>query len=190
MTAKLVNNPPPGGKISVMANDPAVEIRQNRQHTELLRKINLGLKVLVILTAPVVAYYGYYLYQREYRAHLDDLDKLGRGRIEQKESSFTPFIPRPFDIKFVDDRNIFKPVRNVDIGEARASTKDAHKFKSSIRVVGITFDQDYEVLIEDLDKKETVLLTKGKSIAGATLVEISEKKLVFELDHNRIELEL
>lgn len=190
MTAKLVNNPPSGGKTTLMTGDPVVAIRQNRQHAELLRKINGGQRILLIIAVPAVFYYGYYLYQHEYRMQMAGLDKLGRARIEQKESAFTPLIPKTPDIAILDRRNIFKPFRNADGGEPRVSTKDAHKFKSSIRVVGITFDQDYEVLIEDLEKKETVLLTKGKTIAGATLVEISEKKLVFELDHNRIELEL
>jgi hypothetical protein len=185
-----VNNPPSGAKTSLMTNDPIVEIRQNRQHTKLLRKINFGLRVLVIVAVPAVVYYGYYLYQHDYRVQMQGLDKLGQVRIELKESEVTPVVPEPGIIDIVKKRNIFTPVRDTGVDVGRPSTKDAHKFKSSIRVVGITFDQDYEVLIEDLDKKETVLLTKGKSIAGATLVEISEKKLVFELDHNRIELEL
>lgn len=190
MTPKLVNNPPSGVKTSLMTSDPVVLIRQNRQHTELLRKINFVLKLLVIATAPAVVYYGYYLYQHEYRTQMEGLDKLGRDRIGAKESAAAPVPAQPFDNNIINKRNIFTRYQVKNEVDGRVPTKDAHKFKSSIRVVGITFDQDYEVLIEDLDKKETVLLTKGKTINGATLVEISEKKLVFELDHNRIELEL
>lgn len=165
-------------------------IQHNRREAAALERINRVLFVLLIPAVAAVAWYGFYLYMHDYRTNMARLDKLGSARVAVRESAAISTTPQPLDISLINRRNIFVKYRDQEPVGPRVSTKDSHKFKSSIRVVGITYDKDYEVLIEDLEKKETVLLTKGKSIAGATLIEITDKKLVFELDNDRIELEL
>ncbi|MGE0267472.1 MAG: hypothetical protein AB7S78_03300 [Candidatus Omnitrophota bacterium] len=172
-------------------NGRQADIRQYAEQTRAFRKVNRVLWVLIALGGLAVIIYGRHLYRTDFQSNMKKLDSINRVRFEpnRPEIDQTVVVRPAFDLNFLNRRNIFTRYRSDEKKETRVSTKDVHKFKSSIRVVGITFDKDYEVLIEDLDKKETVLLTKGNSIAGAKLIDISEKKLIFELDNNQIEIE-
>lgn len=188
---RLMRRDPAEEEIPEDPNDRRAGIRQYTEQTKAFRKINRVLWAVIILGGLGVLGYARHLYQDDYRSNMEKLDSFNSARVHPSlpETEKTAAVRQPFDLNFLNQRNIFTRYQVQDKKETRVSAKDAHKFKNSIRVVGITFDQDYEVLIEDLEKKETVLLTKGHSIAGATLVDISEKKLVFELDNNQIEIE-
>lgn len=165
----------------------SINIIEFKKQINTLKKFNRVFFQIVIVGALFIGFCGY-RYLNNYHFNLRKLKSISYVKVEKQQSVVKPEDKRRFDINFFE-RNIFIPYRDAPPPGNNNFTQEVIKFKNAIRVVGITLDEEYEVLIEYLEKKETVLLVRGESIAGATLIEINDKKMVFELGNNRIEIE-
>ena len=123
------------------------------------------------------------------------LASLEKGKSEEKvEKTDVPKISfvekKPFSVyqeKF-QQRDIFqapwdKPKENSS-QEASAST-DLNK---QLKLIGVLLDKDSRAIVENVQTKETVFLSIGQDIEGATLEEIKEGKAIFRINDQRVEL--
>lgn len=124
------------------------------------------------------------------------LASLEKGKSEEKkaEKSDVPKISfpeeKPFSVyqeKF-QQRDIFqapwdKPKENSS-QEASSSTD----LSKQLKLIGVLLDKDSRAIIENVQTKETVFLSIGQDIEGATLEEIKEGKAIFRINDQRVEL--
>lgn len=90
--------------------------------------------------------------------------------------------------QLVTRRNIFEPVTTVDGVQNMAVDAAKTELYSKFRIVGVFIDQPSKAIIEVVSSGETVFVTEGEQVEGATLKKIFEEKLIF--DYNGVQLEL
>ncbi len=96
--------------------------------------------------------------------------------------------PRAIDMAVFNRRDIFQPAGTAGT-TSRSELKKLAQFKQAIRVVGITFDREYQAIVENIFTKETIFVQTGDEVMGARVSEIMDDRVIFEMDQEKIEIQ-
>ena len=95
--------------------------------------------------------------------------------------------PKTYDANSaISRRNIFKPYDGKNGMNLRSADNIANEFQRNIKILGISFDEDFEVILENQVTRETYFVRKGDKILGAEIIGIQDNYVVFNLKDNEI----
>lgn len=152
--------------------------------------ISLANKLLVIVILGLVGYVvvNHLLFKKENEPVLfAPVEPKGN----QKQKQTTPKVKSTKSFssyeQVIGQRDIFQsPWEKPKVQNAFISST-LSELKKKIKLVGIVVDEESIAIIEDVKSRETSFLTVGESISGAQIEEITEEKVVFILNDERVE---
>lgn len=154
--------------------------------------LSLLQKVLFIVFLAMISFIGYRYLTEPMDSVVED-DSIKTPSPKDAKAVSTIESPKPFEDyeQQLKDRNLFlfpweKPV-------SKEKTEDATavpivSLSSQMQIKGILLDQDPKVVLQDLIKDETVILSIGESLNGAAVKEIHEDKVIFTYNNQTVEL--
>lgn len=172
------------GKVELAGKN---EKNKSTQITNSLKNINkLLLICIIILSGYLIKEYFFDQSDQEDRAVLNDKqelvdsDRKGLVVLDQKKDfsyylddyeSSTPFV-FPWDKEVVVEEAIDEDIN----------------FKDLLKIVGIVLDANPQVIIEDLELKQTFFVLEGKEIRGAVVETIQADKIILSYKGKKFEL--
>lgn len=155
------------------------KIEKHRHINKMLVYLVVALTVFVLIyTVALLVRYGRFDI-RKFQASVP----AEKGQLSEPRQD-----DRPFDVEVFSQRDIFKP-SDMAGGTSRSELKKLAQFKQAIRVVGITFDQEYQAIVENIFTKEIMFVQKDDEVMGATVREIMDDRVIFQLDQEKIEIQ-
>ena len=123
------------------------------------------------------------------------LTSLERMKNEEKKSekvhvpkiSFPAGKPFSFYQEKIQQRDIFQAPWDKPKENAPADASLTSDLNKQLKLVGILLDEDSKAIMENVQTKETVFLSVGDNIVGATLEEIREDKVIFRVNDEKVE---
>ncbi len=155
---------------------------------KLLKEINRLLLFVVGIIFIVTVSYGIYLANSYGKERINKLTTT--SALKKRENILTVNIKPPlkYDLNFASRRNIFLPHKNRRAKPQRLTNKKIKKFEQAIRILGISFDKHYEVILENVHTNETHFLAVGDFILDSKIIDIHGDHVVFELDREEVVL--
>ena len=124
------------------------------------------------------------------------LASLEKGKSEEKKVEKSDVLKisfsekKPFSVyqeKF-QQRDIFQAPWDKPKEDAAQEASSSTDLSKQLKLIGVLLDKDSRAIIENVQTKETVFLSVGQDIEGATLEEIKEGKAIFRINDQRVEL--
>ena len=157
-------------------------LKNNGHHLTILRQINKGLYILIILAAVyfllVAAFWGR-------RGLTINEEHLGLPPERTAGAALDAGAKWNELEHAMERRSIFEPLAILAQAEKNAFEQE---ILQRIRIVGVMLDESPKAIIEVIASGETVFVSKGDTVTGAIVKDIFENKVV--LTYNGLELEL
>jgi len=151
--------------------------------------LELGNKVLIALCVILTAYsiFDFVFSARDIEKFYDKAAASKLAKPEDKEVvSLRPFL---YYLTLAQRRNIFSPVELItSIDEAKERKKALQDLMSDLVMVGISWGEDPQAMIESKKANQTYFLKKGETINNLKIEEILPNKVILSYEGEKGEL--
>lgn len=157
-----------------------------------------GLNVVLLCAACALAVYAFYhgKQMKVSRVHGGGIDVSIPVRSANRIKPTLPdVLPLGSYLTDLQKRDLFEaPWEKVKepvvetIPQPIPETKTIMEFTQTVRLVGIISDNNPRAVVEDLVTRETLFITVGDQIKGATLDQIFGDKVIFKVGNEQVEL--
>jgi hypothetical protein len=146
-------------------------------------------KFLIFLAVLLIGYliFDFIIQQPDIDKVKKDLDLLGQEVFFQEEDSKArPFL---YYLEMVQRRNVFAPIGlGKDREEIQKAKETLTKMSNDLKLVGISWGQEPQAMIEDSQSQKVYFLKTGDNIGKFKVKEILENKVILSYQGETVEL--